>query len=302
MFSLDLGFWKFRNLLETPNEIIQRISMREMPPINDLKSGWEALVYLNPKLLDTHYREQVVYGSAAGSGRDTKKYSAIFKAISEALERWAFFETIKTNELGKYGFDLDCSTNGMAAYPGILKASARTNARNEAIERWRLFAWWNGHISSRALRLENTDLGVIELYDQFFGEKTVIVYSCSNYTSYGFATDFSIERAMKKAQIEQVRNSGILSEYTNKKSDICSLQENRLLFFSTVAGFELFKKKIDATRFRTNSSPVAVAPELIIDSEIFGPWSKYATVWRCLFDHFNFEQNNNSTNIDLFYF
>ena len=60
-----------------------------------------------------------IYCNADGSGFHSSPMVARHIAISEALERWAYYETLNSNRRATFGFHLDPSSNGMAAYPGL---------------------------------------------------------------------------------------------------------------------------------------------------------------------------------------
>ena len=88
-----------------------------------------------------------VFSAANGSGTSDSPMVARFMALSEALERWAHWQLCTRADGGiPYGFDVDPSTNGMAAYPGLWGRQARPGALMEASERFNLLNWWEGHL------------------------------------------------------------------------------------------------------------------------------------------------------------
>ena len=291
MLSLNLAFLKYRNLIQAPNEVFSKISIRETSNEPARPNGFEALVYLNDNLL-IHPRENFqLYFNADGGGYHQHSYIAIFKAISEGLERWAYHNTTDPDELALYGFNIDCSTNGMASYPDLFPYKARKHALMEALERWRLYFWWKGLIPCSEIKHpEKNHFSTIELYDPWFKEKTVITYSKNDsFTTYGFATSSNIAHAIQRARVEQLRNDAVLTNYFNAsiKVEPDSITEQKLLYFAN-EGVGPFLEKIKTTQ---NLKVNIQQPKLIADSEMMGPWSKYTVVWRCLFDHFNHDPN-----------
>mgnify|MGYP003666838751 FL=1 len=81
-----------------------------------------------------------VFGQADGTGSAPSASVACHMAISEALERWAFLAMHDRPEGARFGFDVDRSSNGMAAFPGFFRSSAARRARNEALERYALIS------------------------------------------------------------------------------------------------------------------------------------------------------------------
>ena len=291
---MNLGFWKYRALISTPNKIISRISISEVENRQFRPKGFEALVYLNSEKITKVKSNYALYGTADGGGSSVSKSEAVLKAISESLERWAFYETHNSND---YGFHDDCSTSGMAAFTGIGITEARKNATHEAIERARLLFWWNERLSCRPIALPiNTEFRAIELYDEAFKEKTVIVFQQEEaLTSYGFATALDLDLAIKQARVEQLRNSFVLSRGT-PSSELLSMQEKRLVYFS-LRGRDEFLSRVETTSKGSKPTPIYTKT---VDTEIVGPWSDYAKVWRCLFDTSDLSVNLESENLFLF--
>src|ERR1022692_2454767 len=60
------------------------------------------------------------------------------------MERWAFRVKVRAPDRELYGFDIDESSNGMAAFPGLFHTEARKRALLEAVERASVIAWWEG--------------------------------------------------------------------------------------------------------------------------------------------------------------
>ena len=99
-------------------------------------------------------RSMQVYGDADGTGMALSPMVARHIAISEALERWAHYATSKAPDRAKYGFNVDRSSSGMAAFPGLSGEPARRAARMEAIERYCLLHWWERRIDGEIRETE----------------------------------------------------------------------------------------------------------------------------------------------------
>src|ERR1700683_1567636 len=143
-----------------------------------------------------------VYGSADGTGSSENPAVARHKAISEALERWAFLATQRSAEKGKYGFEHDRSSNGMAAFPG-LKFQARSAAYYEALERWALIGWWAGHLDAPRHELPGYEnMGAVRI-DHGRPEEVVILYrkTESGFVSYGHAAGRTLPSAAAKSAV-----------------------------------------------------------------------------------------------------
>lgn len=247
---------------------------------------FEVGCYLKEDLRPLDIPKYHLYGNPDGTGTDKYKSVACYKAISESLERWAFYQASGENS-SKYGFDVDPSTNGMSAYPGLFKSQARSIARLEALERWALVEWWGGGLSAFTCDDIKRDQNiVIEVSD--FGFVAIIwgqVDCLSENMAYGFAADHSPKLAIAKAKLELQRNIFVLKSYFEKESEInfsvLSLQEQRLIWFSKPKGHSLFLDKVTQSK---RNILINKTPKLFIDCEVIGPWSAYATVWRCLFE------------------
>lgn len=236
--------------------------------------GYKTLVRLSPNYTFSTTSLKV-YSDWDGTGSDKYLKISFFKAVSEALERWAFYESYKTPQ---YGFDFDKTTNGMAAFPSPLKFVARKNALMEAFERWTLIHWWKGFISLKERKI----LDGVESFS-YQDPKLNLAFvlhhkKCPNgMHSYGFAGGSSVAGASNRAVIELKRNYDLLSSITIG-IEVSNVIERRLFYFSSLEGHKLFNEKVRQT------IGTSVTPKLIVNTEIKGPWTKYAKVWRCLFE------------------
>src|SRR5690348_378246 len=91
---------------------------------------------LNPGLI--RKERLCLFSEAHGTGVAPIASVARHKAVSEALERWAFHSMVRSEWAEQLGFKLDPSTTGMSAFPGLLRRQARRSAVLEAIERFSL--------------------------------------------------------------------------------------------------------------------------------------------------------------------
>lgn len=222
-----------------------------------------------------------LYSDADGTGTASTAAVARHKAISESLERWAYDGTIGGEDSARFGFKIDPSSSGMAAFPGIVATTARKAARAEAIERSCLMAWSEGLVESRRRPTEWDGVEAVEI-DSPAGGVCVILFRQSphGFYVYGHAAADNFEAACLRAVVELGRNEYVLAKMLLAKEGTKSpanLFERRCLFFSQPDGYERFLSRIGRRSSRTWQ------PELAVDAQIRGPWSAYATVWRVLF-------------------
>ncbi len=108
--------------------------------------------------------------------------------------------------------------------------------------------------------------------------------------AYGHAAAVTFSHACEKALIEMCRHQMAVSLWRKGRAltgceidrDDLGLFERRALHFSTPAGFSEFWERAESSKA---FSSVAPEPAILFDGEIFGPWSRYATVWRVLLKH-----------------
>jgi ribosomal protein S12 methylthiotransferase accessory factor YcaO len=110
------------------------------PKFRNILGNWWHEAYAFHDRISRHEKE--LYGSALGSGTDASLEKAVFKAISEGLERIAFIHCQASESDRRFhGFDVQADTTGMAAFPGFTTKGARLRARWEAIERIAVMAF-----------------------------------------------------------------------------------------------------------------------------------------------------------------
>lgn len=330
MFNISLAPIKYRNVYASKGGPIKHLEyLKREIMFGPQNMGYEAYAYLDDSTSSSIGTTYNLYGNADGQGSDANKITACFKAISEALERQAFKETSLSSLANKYGFNIENSTSGLAAFPGITKYTAKESANHEAIERWAITEWWLGNLSIEEVKYKpesgihcfqiitpwHPKIVVVLLYRTDASDEAVGVDNNNsqlnlNRTSFGFAAGNDLSHACKRAEIELMRNHFILKTKLNSTNSVStnlshtnndlSVYERRLLYFSESAGdgFLTFKEQIKKSENTHNQNHAF--PKLLIDTEVVGEWSKYTTVWRCLYQHQEYKHLENSS--DFFYF
>lgn len=224
---------------------------------------------------------RALFSDCDGTGTDRVAAIARHKAISEALERWAFHATVRSERAEEFAFDVDPSTSGMAAFPGLLRRQARRNAVLEAIERFSLIAWWEGRAPGRVFDTDWPGVSAVAI-DGPFGGVTVIAFARTEWGGYvyGHAAEESFGAACERAVVELARHEWVmrswwLSTVAGEQRKVTNIFERRCLFFASDEGHELFQQHVTADV--RGSMP---RPEVLCDTHIPGPWDDYATVWR----------------------
>ncbi len=293
MFSL--APWNYRNLIKK-NDFIDSIETYKFTTLSD-KVLNEVLVKLNQKLVPKWANNSIIYSSSDGSGTSEYSHIAIYKAISEALERWAFYETIDKFPKS-FSFEVDPSTNGMASYPGFTSTTARNNAILEATERWAVSEFWKGHLP---IRRHDSNIKNLQHYEILTKLKNIhvslLAFEVDGFHCYSFACETTLKESFSHAMIELSRNIRVLKKFknTNKTfNELLDINDKRLVFFSEKNGYDLFLQRILSAPRNVNKMP-----ELICDAEIRGEWTKYSRVWRYLYNN-SFPQDEKDHTIFMF--
>jgi ribosomal protein S12 methylthiotransferase accessory factor YcaO len=275
---VSLAALRYRNVLE-----------RDGGPIAELETGpfpvrGRQMVLVNARLRSSvcpRHRGLTLFSAAHGTGLDPVPSLARHKAISEALERWAFQTTVRADNRADYGFDSDPSSTGMAAFPGLLRRQARRSAVLEAVERFSLIGWWDGLLPGRVFETDWPGVSAVAI-DGPFGGMTVVTYARTSWGGwvYGHAAEESFGAACERAVMELARHEWILRARwlmlaAGEPVAPTNIFERRCLFFASDEGHELFQERI-----ATPPSGRMHRPEIICDRDIPGPWADYATVWR----------------------
>lgn len=274
---LALGALRYRNVLSAHGGPVAQIESGEFP-VRGRK-----IILANAKLAPglIRKRELGLFGSADGTGTDPVASVARHKAISEALERWAFHALVKSERAAEFAFDVDPSTCGMSAFPGLLRRQARRKAVLEAVERFSLMAWWEGAVDGQVFDTDWPGVSAVAI-DGPLGGVTVIVYAKTEWGGYiyGHAAEESFSAACEHAIVELARHEWVLRSWwlgrvAGQKPQPVSIFERRCLHFASEQGHEQFQQRL--ARKAQGPQPKA---EVICDRDIPGPWDDYATVWR----------------------
>lgn len=245
-----------------------------------------ANAFLRPGLTDDLWKF-AVFSPANGSGVAVSPMVARFMAISEAMERWAHWQTHTSANRAKFGFDVDPSTNGMAAFPGVLRRQARASALMEAVERFNLLHWWEGYLPAAESATRWPGVRAATICSEAPGVTVILFKRSENgFVAYGHGSAPDHEGACRKAAVEMERHAVAVAQFALAHAGRVADQlppdahplERRSLFFATEAGHERF-----LARLRSAPTKAAVLPRLIFDGPIPGPWGRYADVWRAVY-------------------
>lgn len=277
---INLAPWRYRRVLAVDGGPVERIESRLITVFGEPQ--YQATAYLKQGLR-REAAAKVLYSSADGCGTDRFPTLARHKAISESLERWAHAAHAPARR--EYGFDVDPSSNGMAAFPGVFGRQARERAWAEAVERQAIMAWWTeaAEAAPRQSRWGGIEAFEIESADPTY--KIALLHAGAGQRShaYGHAAGRTFEEAADRARIELARAQFVVGRHERLRSetnpaDATGLFERRCLFFAGTEGHALFRDRMSRRKTRT------LKPRVIFNGEITGPWSDYACVWRAVFE------------------
>ncbi len=208
----SLAPWFYRKLLGD-NNIINPPVFYEVTTLSGDKMS-EAACTLNLLLKPNWISVSSIYSNRDGSGTSPYQNIAVYKAISEALERWAFYGTADSDEATKYCFDINPSTTGMAAYPGFTARNARKNAILEATERWALHEFWRGNLPIREHESKIENLKHFEIITNIQEVRiSLVCYKSENYYLYAFAADKFLNKSFEHALVELARNIRVMKKW-----------------------------------------------------------------------------------------
>lgn len=262
---------------------VERLGMADVTILGQRE--FLANAYLKAGLVEDRAGRSL-YSPANGSGTSPSPMVARFMAISEAMERWAHGELHRSAK-AKYGFDVDPSSNGMAAYPGLFRRQARPNALMEAAERFNLLHWWEGRLAAAESDTRWPGVRSATICSQAPGV-TVILFKRTKegFMAYGHGAAMDYDAACWKAAAEMERHALVVSHFALTHAGQISDQlpadahpiERRSLFFASEAGHELFLE-----RLRSRPHKPLAEPRLVFDGPVPGPWGRYADVWRVVY-------------------
>ena len=282
---LSLAALRYRSVLATSGGPVDKLEMFDFTVLG--RREFLANATLRTGLVDTAW-DRKVFSAASGSGVSPSPMVARFMAISESMERWAHWQLHNGVDRARYGFDIDPSTNGMAAFPGLWRRQARSGALMEAGERFNLLNWWEGHLPAAETATEWPGVRAAVICSSVPG-LTVVLFrrTVEGFVAYGHGSAMDYATACRKAAVEMERHEVVLSGFALTHAGRIDGQlsadahpiERRSLFFATGAGHELFLE-----RLRSGPRKSPPKPRLVFDGVIPGPWSRYADVWRVVYE------------------
>ena len=270
---ISLAAFRYRNVLSEHGGPIASLQTADFPVYG------QRLYTANARLADglVPRRNFAVYSNADGTGAHASAMVARHMAVSEALERWAFHATVRSFRREEFGFDVDESSSGMAAFPGWSTAAARCGARFEAFERHCLLNWWEGALDGEVRRTPWPAVSALS-FEPRPGVVAVILYARSTlgHYNYGHAAAATYERACQRALLELARHEWVLSCWMVSASaqGPSDIMERRACYFATEDGHRRFLARLSRKAWQP------LHREVICDREVKGPWSSFATVWR----------------------
>ncbi len=282
---LSLAALRYRNVLAESGGPIERLQLADMMVLG--RREFVANAFLKEGLGGQLWRDEV-FSPAQGGGVASSPMVARFMAISEAMERWAHWQMHNGADRHRYGFDVDPSSNGMAAFPGLFARQARAGALMEASERFNLLHWWEGRLPAAESDTRWPGVRAATICSEAPGV-TVVLFkrTAEGFFAYGHAAAMDYDGACRKAAIEMERHELILARFSRahagKLAGCLSPDahpiERRSLFFATEAGHELFLEHL-----RSSPRWATARPRLVFDGVVPGPWSRYADVWRVVYE------------------
>jgi hypothetical protein len=272
---LSLAALRYRDVFVGDGGPIERVLTGDFAILGQPQK--QANAFLKAELT-TGKSNYAIYGQADGTGSAGSAAIACHMAISEALERWAFLAMHNRPEGRRYGFDVDRSSNGMAAFPGMFRNQAASRARLEALERFALIAWWDGRLPAERMGSPFPGVDLVRIHHNAGeGEVVILVQRSRAGVAYGHAAGRTVRSAACKAAVELARADFVLVAHRAKGALVqaANFFERRALFFSTDEGYAAFERRLATPPDRAAPSWVTA-----FDGEIPGPWSRWATVWR----------------------
>lgn len=284
---LNLAAFRYRDILAGDGGPVARLTCGEVCVCG---ARWfQANAHLRPGLggeaIDKH-----IFSGADGSGTASSPLVARCKAVSEALERWAHAARHASPERARWGFDVDPSSNGMAAFPGLFARQARRAAWFEAVERFNLLHWWEGRLAAHERPSPWPDVSALVIASDLPGVTVVLQrVAADGWAAYGHAAAADFPAACHKAVVELERHAFALRHFLpvgavpggGVQAGASHLHpiEQRCHFFAGTEGQALFRERV-----RAGLTGPRARPRLVFDGVVPGPWERYAHVWRVVFE------------------
>lgn len=274
--SLSLAAFRYRSVYAEDGGPIERVTTSRCTVLGE--NQLQANAYLRPEL-SAGKPPHSLYGQADGTGSSASSAVACHMAISEALERWAFLATYRGAEARRYGFNVDRSSNGMAAFPGLFRREAARRARLEALERFAVISWWDGRLDAEIQPSPFPGVELVRIHHHAGdGEVVILIQKTRAGYSFGHAAGSTVTTAAIRAAVELARADFVITAHRAKGAlvKVANFLERRALHFSTEAGYAEVRE-----RLARGAERPAPAWQPVFDGEVRGPWSRWTTVWRC---------------------
>jgi len=261
---------------------------------------WLSTARLHPKWVNSNRSLKVL--TNCGGGWSSDKTQSQCKAVTEAIERWAFryYSLHAPNEAG---LDVDPTTNGFAALPSLVgEETVLMNAYCESLERWALSRMWDDRdIFFREASIENEKLR--NLFADFNGHlhcfkaalmannhdglppRVVYFYLCVFETDTGGAIPGSAcgedhQNTLERATLESYNH--VIAYERMKKRQLAlftDIAEQRLYFFANHKnGYNMVKERIK----QIADSKIHDTPKILLSKRLRGPWDPEVFVHRVL--------------------
>lgn len=280
---ISLAPWRYRKISESDGGPVGRLEFSE-GELNS-KRCFHAVSYLSDGLIPDEVKASSFTEQPDGTGTHELFQVACHMAISEAIERWAVYYCREQGRTEDGGIGIDSSSNGFAAFPGLLKKQARKAAFQESIERHCLICWWEGLLSHHSLPDLSKGIHAISIENPLSSHSVVLIWSLGEGgTSYAFGAGKSEEIAARRASVELERIQSILKKFPKEwfrsgsggEGDIL---ERRVSYFSRSKGTSEFLDRIECRK-----PSKKIPTKLLFDAAVSGPWDKYADVWRTIIE------------------
>jgi len=256
---ISVAGYRYRNVLETVGGPVSRVMLREFPVYG--RPMFQANAWLSEKVVAKR-KKFALYSDADGTGTADSPLVARYMAISETMERWAYRVKVRAADKELYGFDMDESSNGMAAFPGLFRSEARRRAQLEAVERASIIAWWEGALDGEVRSTDWPGISALVLPSPIGFGVTVVAFRevTPDCYAYGQGAAVNFFGACERGVMELARNEYVLgmrrvSQGLSVEDTPSDLFERRCLFFSSAEGHAMFQerlnRRITGPRFRS---------------------------------------------------
>lgn len=286
-FGMNLADVRYLGVMAEDGGPIERIECA--PETIDGRPYYSAYAWLRTDL-GIGLVETPSFAVADGGGTHRRLKVARYMAVSECIERWAM-RALRAQGSRSYGFAIDPTSNGMAAYPGLFAKNTRKFALNEAKERYYLQAWWQRRMAATRWNALPQGMHAIVIGPGTGQGCLAVVWRCvdNRYFIYGFSWGANSTQACFRASVEMERTGQVVGLHYRKRARLDrayvdaleDVIDRRTVYFSTTEGHERFLSVVEASVDR--DFPSVPAPYTLFDGEIPGPWKRFANVWRVVF-------------------